>query len=99
MLLIEGLPTGITSSFYLVSSLCASEPCKPVKGKINPIENLLNPIENLLMYFLCSTHYGLTTITIIIEDFEFQMIEELELYELYNIIVQNFNFHQEQTEY
>ena len=51
------------------------------------------------MYFLCSTHYGLTTITIIFEDFEFQMIENLELYELYDIIVQNFNFEREQTEY
>jgi len=50
------------------------------------------------MYFLCSTLYGLTTITIIIEDFEFQMIEDLELYELYDIIVQNFNFQREQTE-
>ncbi len=50
------------------------------------------------MYFLCSTQYGLTTITIVIEDFEFQMIENLELYELYDIIVQNFNFQREQTE-
>ena len=44
------------------------------------------------MYFLCSTQYGLTTITIIIEDYEFQMIENLDLYDLYNIIVLNFDF-------